>query len=56
MELANGVLGAIASFAAGVLIVGAGWNAVNVGMMPVVGVGLIILLVSGWQKLPSVRS
>ncbi|MEQ5774322.1 MFS transporter [Thalassospira sp. NFXS8] len=55
MELANGIFGAMASFAAGALIVGAGWDAVNIGMMPVVLVGLAILLVSGRIRLKSAR-
>ncbi|WP_258549090.1 MFS transporter [Thalassospira profundimaris] len=44
MELANGVLGAVASFAAGMLIVNAGWESVNIGLVPVVLVGLGIMV------------
>ncbi|AUG52778.1 MFS transporter [Thalassospira marina] len=47
MELANGFLGAAASFAAGMLIVNAGWDAVNIGLMPAVLVGLVILVLCG---------
>lgn len=36
MELSNGSVAAVMSFASGALIAGAGWAAVNIGMLPIV--------------------
>lgn len=43
MELGNGLVAASASFASGALVAGAGWNAVNIGMLPLLGIALLIL-------------
>ena len=50
MELVNGALGAVASFAAGMLIVNAGWQSVNIGMVPAVLVALGIMFVCGRSR------
>ncbi|MET1076655.1 MAG: MFS transporter [Pseudomonas sp.] len=45
MELGNGSVAALGSFASGVLITGLGWNAVNIGMLPLLL--LVVLLMAG---------
>jgi MFS family permease len=44
MELGNGLVAACASFTSGALISGIGWNAVNLGMLPLLAVALLMLL------------
>ncbi|MFC4861192.1 MFS transporter [Pseudomonas sp. MAHUQ-62] len=44
MELGNGLVAACASFTSGALISGIGWNAVNLGMLPLLVVALLMLL------------
>ncbi|MEK1943465.1 MAG: MFS transporter [Pseudomonas sp.] len=44
MELVNGSVAACASFASGALITGLGWSAINIGVLPLVGVALLMLL------------
>lgn len=43
MELGNGLVAASASFASGALVAGAGWSAVNIGMLPLLGIALLML-------------
>ncbi|MEK1904817.1 MAG: MFS transporter [Pseudomonas sp.] len=43
MELGNGLVAASASFASGALVAGAGWSAVNIGMLPLVAIALLML-------------
>ncbi|WP_235981370.1 MFS transporter [Aquipseudomonas ullengensis] len=43
MELGNGLVAACASFASGALVTGAGWSAVNIGMLPLVAIALLML-------------
>ncbi len=42
MELGNGIVAATAAFAAGGLINGVGWNAVNIGVIPLIAVAAVI--------------
>lgn len=44
MELGNGLTATTASFAAGALISGVGWGAVNIGMIPVLVMAMVVLL------------
>lgn len=44
MELGNGLVAACASFTSGALISGIGWEAVNLGMLPLLAVALVMLL------------
>lgn len=44
MELGNGLVAACASFTSGALISGIGWDAVNLGMLPLLAVALLMLL------------
>lgn len=43
MELVNGSTAACASFASGALITGLGWSAINIGVLPLVGIALLML-------------
>ena len=43
MELGNSLVAACASFASGVLISGIGWNAVNIGMLPLLAFAALML-------------
>ncbi|MCC9622730.1 MFS transporter [Thalassospira sp. MA62] len=43
MELANSLTATIASFASGALIAGAGWNLVNIGVVPVLALALFAI-------------
>lgn len=43
MELGNGLVAASASFASGALVAGAGWSAVNIGMLPLLAIALLML-------------
>lgn len=47
MELSNGSVAALMSFASGALINGVGWTAINVVMLPLLAVALGLLFVSG---------
>ncbi|WP_227546171.1 MFS transporter [Marinobacter fonticola] len=44
MELGNGFMATMASFAAGALISGVGWSAANMGMVPVLLMAVLLLL------------
>ncbi len=44
MELGNSLVAACASFASGALITGIGWDAVNLGMLPLLALALFMLL------------
>ncbi len=44
MELANGSVAASTSFASGALISGFGWFAINLGILPLIGLALLMLL------------
>jgi MFS family permease len=44
MELLNGILAAGAAFSAGVLISGLGWSALNLVILPLVGLAMLMLL------------
>ncbi|MDA8485343.1 MFS transporter [Pseudomonas resinovorans] len=44
MELGNGLVAAGASFTSGALISGIGWDAVNLGMLPLLAVALLMLV------------
>ncbi len=44
MELSNGSVAAMMSFASGALIAGAGWAAVNLGLLPIVTLVVLVQL------------
>lgn len=44
MELSNGSVAATASFASGALITSIGWQAVNIGMLPLLAIALLMVL------------
>lgn len=44
MELGNGAMAAVMSFASGALIAGIGWNAVNLGVVPIVVMVVLLTL------------
>ncbi|MCY1562384.1 hypothetical protein D9M68_997680 [compost metagenome] len=44
MEFGNSLVAACSSFASGALIAGIGWDAVNLGMLPLVALALLMLL------------
>ena len=52
MELVNGSTAACASFASGALITGLGWTAINIGVLPLVGVALVMLWPASSQGRP----
>ena len=43
MELGNGLVAACASFASGALIIGLGWSALNIAMLPLLAIALLML-------------
>ncbi|MBU2294820.1 MAG: MFS transporter, partial [Gammaproteobacteria bacterium] len=53
MELLNGILAAGAAFSAGVLISGLGWSALNLVILPLVGLALLMLLPARRNLQPS---
>lgn len=53
MELLNGTLAAGSAFAAGVLISGLGWSALNLVILPLVGLALLMLLPARRSLLPA---
>lgn len=52
MELSNGGMAALMSFASGALISGVGWTAINLAMLPLLAVALGLLLV-GARRAPA---
>jgi MFS family permease len=52
MELLNGLLAACAAFSAGVLISGLGWSALNLVILPLVGLAMLMLLPARRSLLP----
>ncbi len=53
MELLNGMLAAGAAFSAGVLISGLGWSALNLVILPLVGLAMLMLLPARRSLLPA---
>lgn len=53
MELLNGILAAGAAFSAGVLISGLGWSALNLVILPLVGLAMLMLLPARRSLLPA---
>jgi MFS family permease len=53
MELLNGMLAAGAAFSAGVLISGLGWSALNLVILPLVGLAMLMLLSARRSLLPA---
>ncbi|WP_407292350.1 MFS transporter [Stutzerimonas zhaodongensis] len=57
MELSNGSVAAVMSFASGALIAQAGWNAVNIGLLPIVTLVVLVQISEGYrQRQPAERS
>ncbi|MFH1803687.1 MAG: MFS transporter [Pseudomonadota bacterium] len=52
MELGNGLVGTFASFASGALIVGAGWDAINIGMIPVLAIAVLLMWAGRGARIP----
>lgn len=52
MELSNGSVAAVMSFASGALIAGAGWAVVNIGMLPIVALIVLVQIAQGYQPRP----
>jgi hypothetical protein len=50
MELCNGSVAAVMSFASGALIAQAGWAAVNIGMLPIVALVLLVQLAEAYRQ------
>jgi predicted MFS family arabinose efflux permease len=50
MELSNGSVAAVMSFASGALIAGAGWSAVNVGLLPIVTLVVLVQIGEAYRK------
>ncbi|WP_434456277.1 MFS transporter [Stutzerimonas urumqiensis] len=48
MELGNGSVAAVMSFTSGLLVTGIGWNAVNLGVLPVVLLAVLVPLL--WRR------
>lgn len=53
MELLNGMLAAGAAFSAGVLISGLGWSALNLVILPLVGLAMLMLLPTRRSLMPA---
>jgi MFS family permease len=50
MELSNGSVAAVMSFASGALIAGAGWSAVNVGLVPIVTLVVLVQIGEAYRQ------
>ena len=50
MELSNGSVAAVMSFASGALIAQAGWAAVNVGLLPIVTLVVLVQVAQGYRR------
>lgn len=50
MELSNGSVAAVMSFASGALIAQAGWTAVNIGLLPIVALVVLAQIALGYRK------
>jgi len=49
MELSNGSVAAVMSFASGALIAQAGWAAVNIGLLPIVTL-VVLVQIAQWDR------
>jgi predicted MFS family arabinose efflux permease len=50
MELSNGSVAAVMSFASGALIAQAGWAAVNIGLLPIVALVVLVQVAQGYRQ------
>ncbi len=50
MELSNGSVAAVMSFASGALIAQAGWAAVNIGLLPIVTLVVLVQIAQGYRQ------
>jgi MFS family permease len=50
MELSNGSVAAVMSFASGALIAQAGWSAVNIGLLPIVALVVLVQIAQGYRQ------
>jgi len=50
MELSNGSVAAVMSFASGALIAQAGWAAVNIGLLPIVTLVVLAQVAQGYRQ------